>query len=208
MILPWAGYKVPQGWLVCDGSLLPITNEYSYLFNVIGTKYGGNGTSNFALPNLSGRVAVGDGYLPMPGGGTFVQGTTSGNIEIQLTSNNIPPHTHTINAGNQPGVKFTGSATVQITASTDNSTIGSSVPTNNAYLGPCTGAGKAGGLYFSTLTAGKTATLSGGVVNTSSLNVSGSTDSTGLSEYVNIMQPYTVIKYIICYQGVFPQFGD
>jgi microcystin-dependent protein len=59
-IMLWAGNYAPEGWAFCDGSLVPI-NQNVALFSLLGTTYGGNGTTTFCLPDLRGRVAVGRG---------------------------------------------------------------------------------------------------------------------------------------------------
>ena len=62
-IMPWPIGYAPQGWAFCDGSLLPIA-QYQALFALIGTTYGGNGVSTFALPDLRGRIPLGAGQAP------------------------------------------------------------------------------------------------------------------------------------------------
>ena len=82
----FAGNFQPAGWAFCDGRLVPIS-ENETLFNLIGTTYGGDGQSTFALPNLQSRV-------PMHVGGTHVLGETGGVESVTLTGNQIPIHTH------------------------------------------------------------------------------------------------------------------
>src|ERR1700716_1229236 len=82
----FAGNFAPTGWMFCEGQLLPIS-EYETLFNLIGTTYGGDGQSTFALPDLRGR-------LPMHFGNAFVQAQTGGAEEVTLTVSQIPAHTH------------------------------------------------------------------------------------------------------------------
>ena len=62
----FGGSFAPAGWMTCDGQLLPIS-EFDTLFNLIGTTYGGDGQSTFALPDLSGRLPVHMGTSPAPG---------------------------------------------------------------------------------------------------------------------------------------------
>ncbi|MEO7104900.1 MAG: tail fiber protein [Rhodoferax sp.] len=94
----------PRNWMSCNGQLLAIMNN-SALFALLGTTYGGNGTSTFGLPDLRGRVPVGMGSGP--GLTTRVQGEMSGSESTTLAVSNLPPHTHALNAkaavGNQPG---------------------------------------------------------------------------------------------------------
>jgi microcystin-dependent protein len=82
----------PAGWMFCDGALLPIS-EYETLFNLIGTTYGGDGQSTFALPDLRGRVPVHMGQ----GAGTsnYVLAQTGGVESVTLSQAQIPVHNHT-----------------------------------------------------------------------------------------------------------------
>ena len=82
----FAGNFAPAGWMFCDGSLLPIS-ENETLFNLIGTTYGGDGQSTFALPDLRGR-------LPIHFGNGFILAETGGAESITLTVNQIPAHSH------------------------------------------------------------------------------------------------------------------
>ena len=92
----FAGNFAPAGWMFCEGELLPIS-EYETLFNLIGTTYGGDGESTFALPDLRGR-------LPLHQGNGFILAETGGAEEITLTVNQIPAHTHApVVVGNQAG---------------------------------------------------------------------------------------------------------
>lgn len=82
----FAGNFAPQGWAKCDGQLLRIA-DYEVLFALIGTAYGGDGTTNFALPDLRGRI-------PIHISGSYPLGTAGGTEEVTLTSAQIPSHTH------------------------------------------------------------------------------------------------------------------
>jgi microcystin-dependent protein len=84
----FAGNFAPAGWMFCEGQLLPIS-EYETLFNLIGTTYGGDGESTFALPDLRGR-------LPLHQGNGFILAETGGAEEITLTINQIPSHGHPV----------------------------------------------------------------------------------------------------------------
>ena len=92
----FAGNFAPAGWMFCDGQLLPIS-EYETLFNLIGTTYGGDGQSTFALPNLRGR-------LPIHQGSGFTLAETGGVETITLTMSQIPAHTHPLLASTDTGV--------------------------------------------------------------------------------------------------------
>jgi microcystin-dependent protein len=82
----FAGNFAPAGWMFCEGELLPIS-EYETLFNLIGTTYGGDGQSTFALPDLRGR-------LPIHFGNGFTLAETGGVETITLTVPQIPAHSH------------------------------------------------------------------------------------------------------------------
>jgi len=82
----FAGNFAPAGWMFCEGQLLPIS-ENETLFQLIGTTYGGDGESTFALPDLRGRI-------PLHQGSGFILAETGGVEELTLTVNQIPAHTH------------------------------------------------------------------------------------------------------------------
>lgn len=81
----------PRGYSFCGGNLLPIS-QFSALFSLIGTMYGGNGQTNFALPNLMGRAPIGEGHGP--GLSTYVNGEMIGSAEVTLTPSEVPAHNH------------------------------------------------------------------------------------------------------------------
>lgn len=91
----FAGNFAPQGWALCEGQLLPIQQNPA-LFSLLGTTYGGNGTTTFGLPDLRGRMPIGAGVGP---GLTPRQlGEKNGAEAVTLTPAQIPAHTHTYNA--------------------------------------------------------------------------------------------------------------
>jgi len=91
----FAGNFAPVGWAFCNGALIPIS-ENDALFNLIGTTYGGDGQSTFALPNLQSRVPVHVG----PG---FALGQSGGAETVTLTVSQIPAHSHVPQCNSQPG---------------------------------------------------------------------------------------------------------
>jgi microcystin-dependent protein len=82
----FAGNFAPAGWMFCEGQLLPIS-EFETLFNLIGTTYGGDGQSTFALPDLRGR-------LPIHQGNGFTLAETGGVESVTLAAGQIPAHSH------------------------------------------------------------------------------------------------------------------
>jgi microcystin-dependent protein len=90
----------PTGWASCAGQLLPISQNTA-LFSLLGTTYGGDGKSTFALPNLQGNSAMHPGQSP--GGSLFDLGQTGGAAAVSLISSEIPSHTHQVTADVAPG---------------------------------------------------------------------------------------------------------
>src|SRR5947208_4749441 len=88
----FAGNFAPEGWMFCEGQLLPIA-ENETLFQLIGTTYGGDGQETFGLPDLRGRI-------PLHQGNGFTLAETGGVEEVTLTANQIPSHTHALLAAN------------------------------------------------------------------------------------------------------------
>jgi microcystin-dependent protein len=91
----FAGNFAPAGWMFCEGQLLPIS-ENETLFQLIGTTYGGDGQSTFALPDLRGRI-------PIHQGNGFILAETGGVEEVSLTVNQIPAHSHPLLASTSAG---------------------------------------------------------------------------------------------------------
>jgi microcystin-dependent protein len=113
----------PQGWLLCQGQLLPIS-QYDVLFALIGTTYGGNGTTNFALPDLRSRVPLSMGQGP--GLANYVLGQSAGTENVTLNQTQIPPHTHNPIAATPGGT----------TATPANNTIFAALPAGRVYGNP------------------------------------------------------------------------
>jgi microcystin-dependent protein len=111
----FAGNFAPAGWMFCEGQLLPIS-ENETLFQLIGTTYGGDGESTFALPDLRGRI-------PIHQGNGFILAETGGAEEITLTVSQIPAHSHPMLASSSPG-----------TASTPVLNLTAESPTINVYI--------------------------------------------------------------------------
>jgi microcystin-dependent protein len=97
-IIPWAGGYEPRGWYYCDGRQLNI-QQWSALYSVLGTRYGGDAQNYFNLPNLNGRVAVGSATVPA---------NTGGYETVTLTANQVPSHGHTIQANINVNVAGSG----------------------------------------------------------------------------------------------------
>src|SRR6187455_2190277 len=95
----FAGNFAPAGWAFCDGQLLSIA-ENDFLFTLIGTTYGGDGESTFALPDLRGRVPIHKGQGASLSARVLAE---KGGVEaVTLTTQQIPAHTHPISASTDP----------------------------------------------------------------------------------------------------------
>lgn len=182
----FAGSYAPRNWMNCEGQLLPIA-QYNVLYAVLGITYGGDGISNFALPDLRGRVPVGQGYLP---GGTrpYYQGYKGGRERAILDYANMPEHNH--------NVKVDVNVDVAVKIPVNSTESGAQVPTD-LYLGKSSSSET----YTDSKTAGSY--LADPEVTT--------TDTAIVTEHVagggepfDVLQPYQVIRYIICVDGMFP----
>lgn len=196
----------PRGWAPCNGQLLPISQN-SALFSLLGTTYGGDGQTTFALPDLRGRMVLGSGSGPgltprIQGGksgseSSVGQGSASGAVTIGVA--NLPSHTHTASAAL--------SATTALKAGTTGG--GVALPVEGAGLtSSATGPGSAT-IYAAP--APTTGTVNLGNVSTA---MGGAVDATGGGAALPInlntsvttatMSPYVVLNYIIATEGIFP----
>jgi microcystin-dependent protein len=164
----------PVGWAVCDGSLLPI-QQYAALFSLIGTTYGGDGRTNFALPDLRGRIPVGQGAGP--GLTPITLGAHAGVENVTLTTNQIPAHGHNV--------------TVTIPATAKAGT--SQSPAN---LVPALTADSLGANVLAYGASDGTTHLAAPAPTASAL--------TGGGQPVGIRNPYLGLQYLIAMQGIFP----
>ncbi len=99
MIMLFAGNFAPKGWAFCNGQLLSIAQN-SALFSILGTTYGGDGKTTFALPDLRGRAPIHWGQGP--GLRNYQLGEHGGAETVSLTAANLPPHTHALSFGPDP----------------------------------------------------------------------------------------------------------
>lgn len=140
----FAGNFAPTGWATCDGQLMPISQNTA-LFSLLGTFYGGDGKSTFALPNLAGSAPIGQGQGP--GLSLRSLGEVGGETTVTLLDTEMPVHNHSVLASNQIGTDRTPqgedlarskgmnlygpSGTIVPLASQATTSAGSSLPHNN-----------------------------------------------------------------------------
>lgn len=169
----FAGNFAPNNWALCQGQIMPIQRNTA-LFSILGTTYGGNGTSTFALPDLQGRAVIGAGQGP--GLSSYALGEDGGSETIIITPQQIPLHTHP----------------VAYTIAQDSATSASSaVTTNNTY-----GEDLAGSTPFR---APANVGLKSFAGNLAMANA-GSNAPTAIASN----NPYLALNYIICLTGLYP----
>lgn len=191
-VMIWAPNFAPRGWAFCSGQIMAI-NTNSALFSLLGTTYGGNGQQTFGLPNLQGRVPVGQGQLP--GGNFYALGETSGAESVTLTSNQMPTHIHpaTFTPSGTLGVEVAVNATAN-NATTD--APGSDVQLADVFPNSTRIYAPTGGTQVPL--GGVSAQLDGEVSGTVAIG------TTGGSQPFPILQPFQVLNYVIALQGIFP----
>lgn len=174
----------PRSWAMCNGQLLPITQNEA-LFSLLGTFYGGDGRTNFQLPDLRSRAPLHAGQGPGLSGYTIGQ---FGGVEtVTLNQSQMPSHSHTPNASG---------FTVTFPASTADSTTATPGPT--VRLGKA--AGEPGEPVPNIYTTGAADTELGQFPATGNLTI----DNTGGSQAHENRMPFLAINYCICLFGLFP----
>lgn len=180
-IVMFGGNFAPRSWAFCSGQLLPIAQNTA-LFSILGTTYGGDGRTTFALPDLRGRVPVHAGQGP--GLSNYNLGQRGGSESVTLQANNIPPLPVTQVAGGTTNLQVkNANATTNIASG--NFLANPQVGTNIYAPGPLN---PSGSLAPATLDINFTQ-----IANANSINAP-----------VSILQPYLCVNFIIATQGIFP----
>jgi len=188
----------PSGWALCQGQIVAISQNQA-LFALLGTVYGGNGVSNFQLPNLQGRSPVGAGQGL---GLSFINlGESAGTENATLTIPNMPQHTHAATVTG--GGAVTGNVAIPASTSTAAQTEGG-VPGTTTVLGPVSVSGR-GGMLYSTSTPDTT--LKPFAVSLQATAPTVQNAMTGNNTPVALRNPYLGVNFCIALQGVFPPRG-
>lgn len=180
----FAGNFAPRTWAFCDGQLLPIA-QYTALFSILGTIYGGDGRTTFALPDLRGRTAIGAGRAP--GLNDIRQGQKGGTEETFLNTTHLPSHTHT----------SSGTASGSLKAYAD---VGSTPDPTNNYLAEAPGSGSDQTNYA--LGNKWTPPNDKYMADIDTTAISGTTGGSGDS--MSNIQPTIGTRFVICLQGIYP----
>lgn len=220
-MVPWNW--APLNYQLCQGQLLTV-QQYEALYSLMGFVFGGNGSSNFNLPNLQGRTPIGTGTL---NASLYTLGNVGGAQTTTLTQAQMPAHVHGATfvpvVGQQvvtiPGTTGTLSATATSSLKA-RQVAGANTPQNNFLLGSGGSAGGAATIYVDPTTAGTDVTLGGlnvgvsisGTASTPATNatINSVTNGTvgigiaGASSGFSNMQPYLAMSFIIAVNGLYP----
>jgi microcystin-dependent protein len=174
----FAGNFAPRGWAFCDGQILPIDGNQA-LFSILGTTYGGDARTTFALPDMRGRVAVGP--RTGPGLSTYREGNQGGTETNTLSTAQLPAHNH--------------AATGVIKASNANAT--AKEPAGNYFASSIYAINR--GNIVDVLSYGAASDVE---MNANAIDVT--VGDTGDNQAANNRQPYLAMNYIICINGFYP----
>ena len=191
-IIMFAGNFAPRDWAFCQGQTLAIS-EYTALFSIIGTTYGGNGRTTFDLPDLRGRAPIGQGQ----GNGltSRIMGEQIGIEDITLSTAQMPIHSHAAET------TISGSSvTAKLKASSAEGT--TNVPLNNYLAKPSNIGLQSINMYDSSADIEMASDAI--EIDLSAVTANTTTDDTGGNSAHNNIQPSLVMNYIICMNGVYP----
>lgn len=192
--VPWNW--APYGWMPCDGRLLNI-NQYTALYTLLGTTYGGNGSTTFGLPDLRGRVPVGmnadaatDTKAHMP------LGQVAGSPAATLTQQNLPAHVHQVQIGANQLLATSIMKVADVTT-------GTTTPAANSAISasPSTGQGQAAIYVTGT---DPSVPLHASTVTTTIAPIQATTSVAGAGMPFSVMQPSLGVNFIICSLGLYP----
>jgi microcystin-dependent protein len=181
-IRAFAGNYAPAGWAFCNGALQSISNE-SALFALLGTTYGGDGITTFALPDLRVRIGLNQGQLA--GGQNYVLGESAGTPNVTLLPGNSAAHTHALVANDSQAT--TGDPSNNFLAQTNGNDSTVQPPYPDVKL-------------YTTLPLPAGPSAPNVILDVNALGLTG-----GTQPHDNMM-PYVCINFIIALNGIFPSF--
>jgi len=200
LICGFGGNYAIRDWEMCQGQLLAVS-ENTALFSILGTYYGGNGQTTFGLPELRGRAPI--GYGQSPGTSSYPIGQRLGAEYTVLTIGQMPSHTHTAIVSSS-SVNVTGHVSIKASnaAGTTNNPVG-------GYMAapPNVNSGKTSDVipYTTVAPTGAMAADSAVFAGSGSLAAGAVTiGNNGNSQPFSLMQPISVINWLICVQGLYP----
>ncbi|MDD2764282.1 MAG: tail fiber protein [Opitutaceae bacterium] len=182
----------PRGFALCNGAIVPI-QQNTALFSLLGTTFGGNGQSTFGLPNLGGRMAIGQGQSP--GTSNYLIGEIAGAEGVALTQKELPAHIHgaVTNVNATTAITALGAPTARLPSPANNYL--TSVATTDTPPKVITGYAASG--------AGTPAAMAAGMATTTATATT-TVQPAGNSLPFSILQPLLALNYVIVTQGVFP----
>lgn len=181
----------PRYWSLCTGQIMNLQQNIA-LYSLIGTAYGGNGTTTFGLPDLRGRIPMNQGT----GAGLTPKnmGNAQGVEQLALTLDNLPPHTHIATLGSLQ-------ATTAITLANPTTNPLTAPSATNAWIGASTAGDDGAANIFST-GPGTTPVNQKGVNTTVTGDITIATNGAGVP--FPILNPFLVVNFSIAMQGIFP----
>jgi microcystin-dependent protein len=176
----WMMSWAPQGWALCDGSILPIMQNQA-LYALLGTQFGGDGQKTFGLPDLRGRVPIGSSPIAASGRSAYLTGNSGGLEAVTITPNQAPPHSHLVVA---------------------DANLGNALVPTGGYL--ATAASAASNLAYATSAAASSPGALNAALFVGSGSSTGTLSSAGGNQPHANMQPFTVVNFTICTSGLWP----
>jgi microcystin-dependent protein len=183
----------PRGWALCAGQIMSISQN-SALFALLGTTFGGNGTTTFALPDYRGRGPVGMGNGPSLT--PIVQGEVAGNESTTLNMLQMPTHTHAATAT----ATATSTGTFQVAGASSNP---SATPSTTNNILSASGGGPGSATVWSDQLTSPVTLANPEAINTT-VNVNVTLQSAGGSQPVGLRNPFLGTNFIIATEGIFP----
>ena len=183
----------PVDWVTCSGQIVTIA-QYSAMFSLLGTFYGGDGRQTLGLPDLRGRMPIGFGSGP--GLPTYIIGEADGRTSLTLIASQMPAHNHTVMA-NPANPQATGNLQVAVQATSTPSSPATAPSATNNVLGASGGGQGQASIWSDEMTL--PVTIAG-----VSLNSNAVVGTTGNNLPVEIANPYLAINFCIAINGLFP----